>query len=107
MNILCCLDLNGSTAAEQVFSKLKKFMKEKQIGYYGKSLFSNYRRGSCNDWTLFGNSFCVKAVAINCVLKHYIIHREAPAVKPLSSEKQRKNGNRKCYGYSCENCELH
>ena len=32
----------------------------------------------------------VKAVATNCVLKHCIIHREALAVKPLSSNKQRK-----------------
>ena len=28
----------------------------------------------------------VKAVATNCVLKHCIIHREALAVKPLSSD---------------------
>ena len=32
----------------------------------------------------------VKAVAINCILKHCNIHREAQAVKPLSSDKQRK-----------------
>ena len=32
----------------------------------------------------------VKAVATNCILKHCIIHREALAVKPLSSNKQRK-----------------
>ena len=32
----------------------------------------------------------VEAVATNCILKHYIIHREALAVKPLSSDKQRK-----------------
>ena len=32
----------------------------------------------------------VKAVATNCILKHCIIHREALAVKPLSSDKQRK-----------------
>ena len=31
-----------------------------------------------------------KAVATNCILKHCIIHREALAVKPLSSDKQRK-----------------
>ena len=55
----------------------------------GKVLFSNYRRGSCDDWTLFGSGARVKAVATNCVLKHCIIHREALAVKPLSSDKQR------------------
>ena len=32
----------------------------------------------------------VKAVATNCILKHCNIHREALAVKPLSSDKQRK-----------------
>ena len=32
----------------------------------------------------------VKAVATNCILKHCIIHREALAVRPLSSDKQRK-----------------
>ena len=32
----------------------------------------------------------VKAVATNCILKHCIIHREALAVKSLSSDKQRK-----------------
>ena len=32
----------------------------------------------------------VKAVTTNCVLKQCIIHREALAVKPLSSDKQRK-----------------
>ena len=31
----------------------------------------------------------VKAVATNCILKHCNIHREALAVKPLSSDKQR------------------
>ena len=32
----------------------------------------------------------VKAVATNCILKHCNIHHEALAVKPLSSDKQRK-----------------
>ena len=32
----------------------------------------------------------VKAVATNCIRKHCIIHRKALAVKPLSSNKQRK-----------------
>ena len=49
----------------------------------------------------------VKAVATNCILKHCIIHREALAVKPLSSDKAEKNGTRRCFGYCCENCELH
>ena len=32
----------------------------------------------------------VKAVATKCILKHCIIHSKALAVKPLSSDKQRK-----------------
>ena len=32
----------------------------------------------------------VKAVATNCILNHCIIHHEALAVKPLSSDKHRK-----------------
>ena len=38
-----------------------------------------------------GVGACVKAVATNCILKHCNIHREALAVKPLSSDKQRKS----------------
>ena len=37
-----------------------------------------------------GVGACVKAVVTNCILKHCIIHRESLAVKPLSSDKQRK-----------------
>ena len=37
-----------------------------------------------------GVGACVKAVAINCILKYCNIHREALAIKPLSSDKQRK-----------------
>ena len=32
----------------------------------------------------------IKAVATNCILKHCNMHREALAVKPLSSDKHRK-----------------
>ena len=53
-------------------------------------MFSNYRWSSCDDWTLFESWCSCQAVATNCILKHCIIHREALAVKLLSSDKQRK-----------------
>ena len=52
--------------------------------------FSSYRWSSCDNWTLFGSWCSCQAVATNCILKHCNIHREALAVKPLSSDKQRK-----------------
>ena len=57
----------------------------------GKVLFSNYRWSSSDDWTLLGSwCSCQGSCSTNCVLKHCIFHYKALAVKPLSSDKQRK-----------------
>ena len=103
---LCCLDLEVNTSAEEVFSKLNEFMTEKQIPW--EKCFSLATGGAAVITGSFsGVGARIKAVATNCILKHCIIHREALALKPLSSDKQRKNGTRKCFGYCCENRELH
>ena len=86
---LCCLDLEVNTSAKQVFSKLNKFMTEKQIPW--EKCCSLTTDGAAVMTGLFlGVGACVKAVATNCILKHCIIHHEALAVKPFSSDKQRK-----------------
>ena len=83
---LCCLDLEAKTTAEQVFSKLNKFMTEKQIP--GEKCCSLNTDGAAVMTGRFsGVGARVKAAATNCVLKHCIIHRETLAVKPLSSDK--------------------
>ena len=86
---LCCLDLGVSTTAEQVFSKLNEFLKEKQIPWE-KCCSLTTDGAAVMTGRFLGVGARVKAVATNCVLKHCIIHREALAVKPLSSDKQRK-----------------
>ena len=86
---LCCLDLEVKTTAEPVFSKLNEFMTEKQIPW--EKCCSLTTDGAAVMIGRFsGVGARVKAVAANCVLKHCIIHCEALAVKPLSSDKQRK-----------------
>ena len=62
-------------------------MTEKQIPW-GK-MFSNYRWSSCDDWTLF-RSWCLSQGSCYKLYIHCIIHHEVLAVKPLSSDKQRK-----------------
>ena len=86
---LCCLDLEVNTSAEQVFSKLNEFMTEKQITW-GKCCFLNTYGAAVMTGRFSGVVTRVKAVATNCIIKHCIIHRKAVAVKPLSSDKQRK-----------------
>ena len=86
---LCCLDLKGNTSTQQVFSKLNKFKIEKQIPWEKScSLITNGTAVMTGHF--LGVGARVKAVATNCILKHCIIHHEALAVKPLSSDKQRK-----------------
>ena len=86
---LCCLDLEVNTSAEQMFSKLNKFMTEKQIPW--EKCCSLTTDGAAMMTGRFsGVGARVKAVSTNCILKHYIIHCEALAVKPLSSDKRRK-----------------
>ena len=86
---LCCLDLEVKTTAEQVFNKLNEFMTEKQIPW-DKCCSLTTDGAAVMTGRFSGVGARVKAVAKNCVLKHCIIHREALAVKPLSSDKQRK-----------------
>ena len=86
---LCCLDLEVNTSAEQVFSKLNEFMTEKQI-LWEKCCSLTTDGAAVMTGRFSGVGACVKAVTTNCILKHCIIHREALAVKPLSSDKQRK-----------------
>ena len=86
---LCCLDLEEKTTAEQVFSKFNEFMTEKQITWE-KCCFLTTDGAAVMTGRFSGAGARVKAVATNCVLKHCIIHREALAEKPLSSDKQRK-----------------
>ena len=84
---LCCLDLERNTSAEQVFSKIKEFMTEKQTPW--EKFCSLTTDGAAVMTGHFsGVGARVKAAATNCILKHCIIHREALAVKPLSSDKQ-------------------
>ena len=71
-----------NTSAEQVFSKLNEFIAEKQIPW--KKCCSLTTDGAAVMTGRFSE------VATNCILKHCIIYCEAPAVKPLSSDKQRK-----------------
>ena len=86
---LCCLDLEVNTSAEQVFSKLNEFMTEKQIPWEKScSLTTDGAAVMTGCFSVVGAR--VKAIATNCILKQCIIHREALAVKPLSSDKQRK-----------------
>ena len=87
---MCCLDLEVKTTAEQVFSKLNEFMTEKQIPCWEKCCSLTADGAAVMTKRFSGVGARVKAVATNCVLKHYIIHREALAVKPLSSDKQRR-----------------
>ena len=86
---LCCLDLEVNTSAEQVFSKLNEFMTEKQIPWE-KCCSLTTDGAAVMTGRFSGVGARVKTVATNCILKHCIIHREALAVKPLSSDKQRK-----------------
>ena len=86
---LCCLDLEGNTSTQQVFSKLNEFMTEKQIPWE-KSCSLTTNGTAVMTGRFSGVGARVKAVATNCILKHCIIHREALAVKPLNSDKQRK-----------------
>ena len=86
---LCCLDLELNTSAEQVFSKLNEFMTEKQIPWE-KCCSLTTDGAAVMTGRFSGVRVRVKAVATNCILRHCIIHREALAVKPLSSDKQRK-----------------
>ena len=53
-------------------------------------LFSNYRWSSCDDWTLFGSWCSCQGSCYKLYIKSCIIHREALAIKPFSSDKQRK-----------------
>ena len=86
---LCSLDLEVKTTAEQVFGKLNTFMTKKQIPW--EKCCSLTADGAAVITGRFsGVGTRVKAIATNCVLKHCIIHREALARKPLSSDKQRK-----------------
>jgi len=103
---LCFLNLDVNTTAEQVFGKLNEFMTEKQTPL--EKCCSLTTDGAAVMTGCFsGLGALVKAVATNCVLKHCIIHRKPLAVKTLISDKQRKTGTRKFFGYHCENCELH
>ena len=86
---LCCLDLEVNTSAEHVFSKLNKFITEKQIPWE-KCCSLTTDGAAVMTGRFSGVGARVKAVATNCTLKHCIIRREALAVKPLSSDKQRK-----------------
>ena len=86
---LCCPDLEVNTSAEQVFSKLNEFMTEKQIPWE-KCCSLTTDEATVMTVRFSGVGARVQAVATNCILKHFIIHREALAVKPLSSDKQRK-----------------
>ena len=86
---LCCLDLEVNTSAEQVFSKLNEFITEKHIPWEKCcSLTTDGAAVMTGRFLKVGAR--VKAVATNCILKHCNIHREALAIKPLSSDKQRK-----------------
>ena len=86
---LCCLDLEVNTSAEQVFSKLNKFMTEKQIPWE-KCCSLTTDGAAVMTGRFSGVGARVKAVSTNCILKHCIIHCEALAVKPFSSDKRRK-----------------
>ena len=86
---LFCLDLEVNTSAEQVFNKLNEFMTAKQISWK-KCCSLTTDRAAVMTGRFSGVGARVKAVATNCILKHCIIHHEALAVKPLSSDKQRK-----------------
>jgi len=102
---LCCLDLDVNKTAEQAFSKLNEFMTEKQIPW--EECCSLTTDGAAvMTGRLSGVGTRVKAVATNCVLKHCIIHREALAVKPLSSDNRRKT-ELESFGYNCEKYKLH
>ena len=85
---LCCLDLEVNTSAEQVFSKHNEFMTEKQLPWE-KCCSVTTDGAAMMTGRFLGVSARVKAVATNCISNHYI-HREALAVKLLSSDKQRK-----------------
>jgi len=86
---LYCLDLDVNTTAEQEFRKLNEFMTEKRM-QWEKCCSLTTDGAAVMAGRFSGVGARVKAVATNCVLKHCIIHREALAVKPLSSDKQRK-----------------
>ena len=86
---MCCLDLEVNTSAEQVFSKLNEFMTEKQIPWE-KCCFPTADGAAVMTRHFSGVGARVKAVATNCILKHWIINGDALIVKPLSSDKQRK-----------------
>ena len=66
---LCCLDLEVNTSAEQVFSKLNKFMIEKQIPLE-KCCSLTTDGAAVMTGRFSGVGVCVKAVTINCIL-HY------------------------------------
>ena len=86
---LCCINVDVITTAEQIFFKLNKFMTKKQIPWekccsltaYGTAVMSG-----C--WS--GVGVQVKAVALNCAMKHCTIHSKVLAVKPLSFIKKVK-----------------
>ena len=86
---LCCLDLEVNTSAKQMFSKLNEFMNEKQIAWKRCCpLTTDGAAMMIGRFSIVGAR--VKAVATNCILKYCIIHHEALAIRPLSSDEQRK-----------------